>query len=810
MIKRWLSFLRPKPKTGKVKLTFRLKPGENVSVNITVKGAAPALSPDVVETPPITGPAGQQEPVSFTVSTQESGSAPVVSISQPAYVPAEVNVQQPETASTPMGANTLEGANSLKVADSGTVSSGNWQSILTRLGLDSVPRTTLILLGIALGLYLVTRLIALTSYPIYFYSDEAVAVMRGVDFLSYGLKDFNGTLLPTFFLNDGKFSLGTTVYLQVIPLLLFGKSIFAARAVTVLVGLLGMFWFSLTLVKIFKVPYAWAGAFLLVATPSWFLFSRLALETPVYTALYAGFIYYYLLYRLRDPRYLYPALVIGALAFYAYFPGEVVMVVTGVFLLLLDAPYHWQQRKTTLRGLVLLLLLVIPLVRFWITQPDQYATRLGDYGSFLASDVSLLSKVGTYLSNYLYGLSPFYWFDPLPHDPIWWVMKGYSPIAWFLAPFWAWGLVVIFRNLRKSEIRVLLAAYLAGPAGSALMSIEITRVLMMVIPLMMIITLGLSDLLERLQKRFALLSERLVMPVLAGLLMVSALGMTADALVNGPTWFTDYGIGGLQWGSKQVFSAALDLNKAYPDQNIRISGGWCWQADTMKRFFVPEGLPIEMGNADAFISEYKPEISNTIFILIPQDYQNAVASNKFSSVDVIKTIPAPDGTTGFYIVRLTYVPNAQALFQAEREEQIQLVSDTISVNGQQLTIWHTRLDADLIANLFDGNPDTYAHTQGVNPLVLDWALPTAQTVSGMRVRMGSEHAMLTLTVTASDGSQITKTVEALNTGDNKDVTVMLDAPVTSASHIHFELNDVDAAPDSEVHLWEVTILYQGQ
>ena len=236
MIKRWLSFLRPKPKTGKVKLTFRLKPGENVSVNITVKGTAPALSPDVVETPPITRPAGQQEPASFTVSTQKSGSAPVVSISQPAYVPAKVNVQQPETAST------------LKIADSATISSGTWQSILTRLGLDSVPRTTLILLGIALALYLITRLIALTSYPIYFYSDEAVAVMRGVDFLSYGMKDFNGTLLPTFFLNDGKFSLGTTVYLQVIPLLLFGKSIFAARAVTVFVGLLGMFWFSLTLV----------------------------------------------------------------------------------------------------------------------------------------------------------------------------------------------------------------------------------------------------------------------------------------------------------------------------------------------------------------------------------------------------------------------------------------------------------------------------------------------------------------------------------------------------------------------------------
>ncbi|HTX79152.1 MAG TPA: hypothetical protein VMC62_05765, partial [Longilinea sp.] len=556
----------------------------------------------------------------------------------------------------------------------------------------------------------------------------------------------------------------------------------------------------------FKMPYAWVGAFLLVATPSWFMYSRMALETPVFTALYAGFIYYYLLYRLQNPRYLYPALVIGALAFYAYFPGQVVIVVTGVLLLLIDAPYHWQHRKTTLIGLALLLILVVPLVRFWNTQPAQYVNRLSIYSSFLASNQSILGKIGTYLLNWLYGLSPLFWLNPAPQFSVWWVMKGYSPIAWYLAPFWVWGLVVAIRNWRKPEMRVMLAAYLAGPTGAALVSIVITRVLVTIIPLMMIITLGFSDVMERLQKRFTAVSEKWMAPLLVGLLVISTIGMTADALIHAPTWYTDFGINGLQWGAREVFSTALDLNKAYPDQIIRISGGWDWQPDILERFFVPDELPIQLGNADAFMAGYKPEISNTIFILIPQDYQNAAASDKFSSVDVIKTIPAPDGTTAFYVVRLTYIPNAQAEFEAEREEQIQLVSDIVSVNDQQLTIWHTRLDADLIANLFDGNPNTYAHTVGINPLVLDWALPSPQTVSGIQVRMGSEHAVLTLTVTDVDGSQVTKEVEATDTGVNKDVTITLDAPVTSASHIHFELNDVDATPDSDVHLWEVTTL----
>jgi hypothetical protein len=765
MNKRGLPLFQRKPKSDKVKLTFQLKPGENVSVHITAQGATQVVTSEGAEEQPRVRPGEQQGPISVTVST-----------SQPAFQPKRPGFAFPAPV----------------------------KNVLAHL--DS-PKT---ILGIVLALYLITRLIGLGSFPISFYADEAAPVMRAADFLSYGMKDFTGTLFPTFFLNGNQFSLGTTVYLQVIALLLFGKSVFVARAVTVLVGLLGMYWFSMTLIKLFKISYAWVGAFLLVATPCWFMYSRMALETPIFTVLYAGFIYYYLLYRLRDPRFLFPALVIGALAFYTYLPGQVVMVATGVLLLLIDAPYHWQQRKITLIGLALLLVLVVPLVRFLIAYPNRYIDPLSVYSSFLVSNQPLLSKIGTYLLNWLYGLSPLFWFNPDPQYLIWWVMKGYSPIAWYLAPFWAWGLVVAVRKWRKPEIRVMLAAYLAGPTGSALVSIEIARVLMTIIPLMLIITLGLSDVLERLQKRFTLVSEKWAAPLLAGLLIISTAGMTADALIHAPTWSTNYGINGLQWGAQEVFSTAIDLSKAYPDQTIRISGGWDWQPDILKRFFVPDEMPIELGNADIFMSEYKPEISNTIFILIPQDYQAATASDKFSSVDVMKTITAPDGSPAFYVVRLTYVPNAQAVFQAQREEQIQLVSDTVTVNGLQLTVWHTRLDADLIGNLFDGNPDTYAHTEGVNPLVLDWALPTQQKISGIRVHMGSEHAVLTLTVTDANGSQVTKEVDAPVNGVNKDVTVMLDTPVTSASHIHFELNDVDAAPDSDVHLWEITVLNQGQ
>src|SRR5690606_25467799 len=98
--------------------------------------------------------------------------------------------------------------------------------------------------------------------------------------------------------------------------------------------------------------------------PAWFFHSRTAFETVEMTALYACFLYCYLKYRCEAPRYLYAALAFGALAFYAYSPGQMVMVATGALLGLVDLRYHWQHRRVGLAGLALLAVLALPLVRF--------------------------------------------------------------------------------------------------------------------------------------------------------------------------------------------------------------------------------------------------------------------------------------------------------------------------------------------------------------------------------------------------------------------------------------------------------------
>ena len=234
------------------------------------------------------------------------------------------------------------------------------------------------LFGLGLVVYLATRLIGLVHFPIYFFTDEAVQTVLASDLVHNHFRNYAGDLFPTFFENGGVYRLGVTVYLQILPYLLLGKSLWVTRAVSVLVSLGAAVSVGLMLRQHFKISYWWSGVLFLSITPAWFLHSRTAFEYPTAVAFYALFLFFYLEYRYRDPRFLYLSLAAGALAFYSYSPFQVIMVVSGVLLALSDARYHWQQRAVGLRGLGLLVLLALPYVRFWLAHGN------GNYESLLA------------------------------------------------------------------------------------------------------------------------------------------------------------------------------------------------------------------------------------------------------------------------------------------------------------------------------------------------------------------------------------------------------------------------------------------
>ena len=145
--------------------------------------------------------------------------------------------------------------------------------------LPILPTSENLLFALSLIVYLSVRLIGLTDYPGFITFDEVNPTLLASDFLRDGYRNYNGEFFPAFFPNMDKYSLGTTVYIQLLTLLLFGRSALAVKLTSVLFGLIGALGLTLALRNIFRLRYWWAGLLVLSLLPAWFHHSRTAYET---------------------------------------------------------------------------------------------------------------------------------------------------------------------------------------------------------------------------------------------------------------------------------------------------------------------------------------------------------------------------------------------------------------------------------------------------------------------------------------------------------------------------------------------------
>ena len=163
------------------------------------------------------------------------------------------------------------------------------------------------------------------------------------------------TLATTYFQNGQYWNLSLSVYLQGIVAWLLGKSIVVTRGVSALVSLSGVIAVALALKLVFRIRYWWVSVFVLATIPAFFIHSRTAFEVILMVSFYAWFLFFYLLYRYRNPLYLFQALIFGGMTFYAYANGQSVMAVTGVLLLISDFRYHLRNPKLIIPAAVLLI-----------------------------------------------------------------------------------------------------------------------------------------------------------------------------------------------------------------------------------------------------------------------------------------------------------------------------------------------------------------------------------------------------------------------------------------------------------------------
>ena len=669
---------------------------------------------------------------------------------------------------------------------------------------------TSVLLAASLGLYLVIRLIGLQDFPIYFFTDEAVQTVRAADLVRDNYRGYTGEFLPTYFQNGPQYNLSLSVYLQVLPYLWFGKSVFITRAASVLVTLLAAVSVGLALRQIFHSRAAWAGVLILSVTPAWFLHSRTAFETALAVSFYALFLYFYLRYRQGSHRALFAAALAAALAFYSYSPAQMVVAVSILLLLILDFRYHWQQRRL-IPGLLLFgLILALPYLRFQILHPGENLRHMQLLNSYWLEEIPFAHKLGRYFSIYLQGLDPVYWYTPYSEGLARHIMLGYGYLWRPGLPLVLLGTALCVRRIRQPEYRTLVAALLAAPAGAALVEIGVTRALFMVIPAALLAGIGLSWLLDWLAKVLKPRAPRL--PVYAFLSMLlffllawAGFAMLQDALVNGPTWFSDYGLNGMQYGARQLFSEVADYLEKNPQANLIISPSWSNGTDVVARFFFNDPQPFQLGSIMGYIEDYKPIGEQDVFVMIPEELEQVVESQKFSDLEVERTLPYPNGKDGFFFTRLRYIDNIEQVFAEESERRRSLVEERVTLPDGTIALTRVSpLDMGAVQDAFDGDPGSLIRTRDANPMRLLIEFDQPRRVSGVVARVGGVPTQVEAVFTPQVGPVRALTTEVPEAPNPRDVRLELDEPLLVTALELSILNVRDSEP-AHVHLWEVTL-----
>ncbi len=517
---------------------------------------------------------------------------------------------------------------------------GVWQLAQSEQRAQAIRIVCWVAFVISLAVYAFTRFANIADFPIYFFSDEAVHTLQAQNLLRNGLSDSAGRFLPPYFANGVYWSLSLTVYVHALGQALFGHSIEIVRATSALFTLFGAAAIGLSTKLAFNQKWWWLGVLFLGATPAWFLHSRTAFETPLMASCYAGFLLFYLLYRARDPRFLLPAIACGALTFYAYTNGQGVMLVTGLLLLISDLRYHLRHKRIALMGLVMIAIVALPYARFRAEQPDAMANQLRILDSYWFLPISFGEKLGRFASEYLHGLSPFYWFLQNNRDLDRHVMKGYGHIAVWALPFWVAGLWVCIRNFKSAMHRVVLIALLAAPFGSAIAGSSRHPCAGFCHPIGLGVRIGCGVVDWVVARTTHARLRRCCRLGCVGLCNTMDVARCAAERPN-----VVHQLRPVQhaMGRAPIIRAsrARHILRQNPDRRLVISPTWTNGTDTVMRFFEldpKDTQRVQLLNIDYYLQRKQVMDSSTTFVMLADEVDRADKSGKFSPILVEKII----------------------------------------------------------------------------------------------------------------------------------------------------------------------------
>jgi hypothetical protein len=663
---------------------------------------------------------------------------------------------------------------------------------------------------LALLVYLLVRLIGIEEFPISFLGDEAIQSVRAADLIRDNFFDHRDEFLPTFFENGGQYNLSTSVYFQVLPVWIFGKEIWTTRGAAALLTILAAIGVSVMIEKGLKQGLGWLAILVLSLMPAWFLHSRTAFETGMAVAFYAGFVGCYVLYRNGNLRYLYAAAVLAALAFYSYSPMRLVLGLTLLGFLLSDWRYHWQHKPVFLKAIGIGFVFLIPLLRYTLNYPGETQRHLDILGSYWVQDIPLGDKLLNFLKEYLRGLNPLYWYLPNQVDLQRHLMKDYGHLWLPGLPFALIGILWCIQHIKQTFARLVLIMLLAAPSGAALVQLGITRALVMVIPATVLTSMGLITCWQWLERKMrnrishsALTAHSIGIGVFV-LLSILNFSMLTDALHNGPIWFTNYGMYGMQYGARQVFGTIEEELNNNPEKKFYVTSTWANSADVLARFFFDDPLPFEMSSIDGYISEYRFIDPEMVFVMIPEEMQNVRDSKKFTNIQAEKVIQLPNEEPGFYFTTLAYVENIEEIFATELAARRILNKATVSLlDGEAIEVEYSTLDMGAIQDVFDGDPSSLARTWEANPFQVIGRFLQQRQISRINLRVGGEPTKIEIEVWPDGAEEPIPMLMNLDEASEPRFVELALPVMISVAWVDVRVTNMNNAEPAHVHLWEL-------
>jgi hypothetical protein len=266
----------------------------------------------------------------------------------------------------------------------------------------------------------------------------------------------------------------------------------------------------------------------------------------------------------------------------------------------------------------------------------------------------------------------------------------------------------------------------------------------------------------------------------------------------------------MQYGAQQLFGEAIpEFLRADPNLRVDVTSTWANGTDKFLRFFLtPEQQArVQMAGIGTYLFRKQPMYPDEIFILTAGEYQQAATTPKFKPPIAERMIPYPDGTPGFYFVRLAYADNADDVFAAEKAERSQLREAVVTIDGQPVTVRHSWIDMGEPQYMFDGDWFTLMRGMEANPFIVELIFPEPRKLGGLAAQFGAMDATLTATVYSANANQaLTYSQTYREVADQQTLELSFDPGPEQVTKVRLEILSLVAGETANVHIRELMLL----